>query len=615
LPQGLDKWREMDNAHRFDTLILVLAFVPIVFGAVFQGGYYTWEAYLMMLLALPAVTLFVTTRARHGWALAGGAVDRVLLAWLVVCAVSMVATVYFHATMVEFFKVLFCLILFYVVFNVTRHTAQLQIAVHLLLGIGVLIAGAGLLAYVGARSQLTGPFWTWFLAHGLTQNASVTSTLQYRNTFAAFLILPIFLSFTRALDVRKWWARLLYGALAGFFVVMLVLSQSRGGLLAFLITLLLFPVMLPRSQRLKGLLGILVVAAALAVTFWLRRDVFLPMLTSMTLRLKVLVDFAGGAKDVSLYARIVMIRDAWHILSNRPVLGFGGGTYQYVYAQYRSILFYAKFPHSILFQVLTDMGVIGGAVFVAMLASLLWRGLRMARKEQQTVFAGLLAGAFGNVLHAGVDFDWSLIVMPLFFFVTVALLLSRERREPGLRVDHVAIGYHKAALPVRLALGMLAVALVWGLVFSIFLGAVNNDMGTRAVARGDFPAAQYRFRNAVRLAPLAAEYQADLAEFLRTSILPATPEPEMMARDIQSGLERAIQLNPRFWQVHDALGTWYLSRQDPRAVGELLLSTQFNPLRSDGWFSLTLAYQAAGQDVQAQQAFERAMQLREQYGL
>jgi hypothetical protein len=56
----------MDNAHRFDTLILVLAFVPIVFGAVFQGGYCTWEAYLMMLLALPAVTLFVTSRARHG---------------------------------------------------------------------------------------------------------------------------------------------------------------------------------------------------------------------------------------------------------------------------------------------------------------------------------------------------------------------------------------------------------------------------------------------------------------------------------------------------------------------------------------------------------------------
>jgi len=61
--------------HRYDKLILVLALVPAMFGSLFQGGYFTWQAYLMMALALPAVLLFVVTRSRHGWARAGGVVD------------------------------------------------------------------------------------------------------------------------------------------------------------------------------------------------------------------------------------------------------------------------------------------------------------------------------------------------------------------------------------------------------------------------------------------------------------------------------------------------------------------------------------------------------------
>ena len=61
--------------HRYDKLILVLALVPAMFGSLFKGGYFTWQAYLMMALALPAVLLFVVTLSRHGWARAGGVVD------------------------------------------------------------------------------------------------------------------------------------------------------------------------------------------------------------------------------------------------------------------------------------------------------------------------------------------------------------------------------------------------------------------------------------------------------------------------------------------------------------------------------------------------------------
>lgn len=597
-----------DDMHRYDKLILALALVPAVFGAVFQGGYYTWQAYLMMVLALPSVLLFVLTRSRHGWARAGGAVDVTMLAFVGVCALSMVATVYFQATLVSFFKVLFCAMLFYIVFNVTRHTDQLNLAVDILLELGALLSLIGVLAYIGANRQLTSPFWTWLGARGLIQIKSVCSTLQYRNTFAAFLILPFFLAMSRLLDVHRWWARILYGTLAGFFIVMLILTQSRGGLLAFLITLLLFPVMLPKGRRRAGTLSVLFVVGAVALTFWLKRDIFLPMLLSMTVRIRELFAFAGGVQDASLYARVVMIRDAWTMLLHRPVLGTGAGTYQYVYTQFRSIPFYAKFPHSIVFEQLVEMGIVGGVAFLALIGSLLWRGLRIARREQATVFAGLLAGAFGNVLHAAVDFDWSLLVMPALFFIVCGLLVSRQRRDPDVAQPHVAMGYRGAPHSARILAGMVFVVLVWGAVFVILLSAVNTALGQRADSRGDLSSAQYRYRTAARLAPLGAEQKGDLAAFLQAHADTVAQDPA----EVRQLYESAVRLNPRMWVYHDALARLYLSQGDPRADVEAQVSVDRNPLRADGWFVLAVARSAAGDQAGASQALDRAVQLQEQ---
>jgi hypothetical protein len=602
----------IDDTHRYDTFILVLALVPAVFGALFQGGYFAWEATLMMVLALPAVLLFVLTRSRHGWTRAGGAVDVTMLTYVGVCAVSMMATVYFQATLLACFKVLFCAALFYVVFNVVRRSADLELAVSILLGLGVLLSIIGLLAYVGAVGRLNGPFWTWLGARGLMKETSVNSTLQYRNAFAAFLILPVFLALTRALDVRRWWARLCYGILAGFFVVLLILSQSRGGLLVLLVTLFLFPVMLPRSQRLRGILAVFLLVASLALAVWVKWDVFLPMALSVMGRTKELLVFVGGAEDAGLSGRVAMIRDAWTMLLRRPVLGTGAGTYQYVYTQFRSVAWYAKSPHSIVFEQLVEMGVLGAGAFLVLVGSLLWRGLRIARREQRTVVAGLLAGAFGNVLHAAGDFDWSLLALPVLFFITCGLLVSRERREPGLVTPHVAMGSSHVSRPARLLTGVILVVAVWVAVFVVLLSAANTALAQRAESRGDLASAQYRYRMAARLAPLGAEQRADLAAFLQANVEESAQVADDVGREVQQLYESAVRLNPRMWAYHDALARVYVKRGDPRAVTQAQTAVESNPLRADCWFILTVARDAAGDQVGAGQALDRALQLREE---
>jgi len=258
------------------------------------------------------------------------------------------------------------------------------------------------------------------------------------------------------------------------------------------------------------------------------------------------------------------------------------------------------------------MGILGGVAFLALIGSLLWRGLRIARREGAAVFAGLLAGAFGNVLHAAVDFDWSLLAMPVLFFVTCGLLVSRERREPGATVPHVAMGYHHASRSARLLTGVAFVVVIWSAVFVILLSASNTALAQRAVSRGDVAAAEYRYRTATRLAPFGAEQKADLAAFLQAHVEGTARDQDEVGREVQQLYETAARLNPRMWAYHDALARLYLDQEDPRAALEVQAAVDRNPLRADGWFILAVARDTAGNQAGAGQAFDRAVQLQEQ---
>jgi len=183
--------------------------------------------------------------------------------------------------------------------------------------------------------------------------------------------------------------------------------------------------------------------------------------------------------------------------------------------------------------------------------------------------------------------------------------VSRERREPGATVPHVAMGYHHASRSARLLTGALFVVVVWSAVFVILLSAANTTLAQRAESQGDLPSAQYRYRTAVRLAPLGAEQKADLAAFLQAHVDAAAQDPG----EVQQLYESAARLNPRMWAYHDALARLELAQWELGASAEAQASVDRNPLRADSWFILAVARGAAGDQAGAAQAFDRAMQL------
>jgi O-antigen ligase len=164
--------------------------------------------------------------------------------------------------------------------------------------------------------------------------------------------------------------------------------------------------------------------------------------------------------------------DAWR---TDRLKGTGAGTYQNTWNRYRDANFQVLDAHSLYFETLSEMGVVGLALLLAMLGSLLgglaWRLGGRGRPEVAAVLAATLAW----VVHAGVDWDWELTSVSVWMFGLAGLALAR--REPAAAGAGIP-----RLLRIVAALGCLVLALVpW----TLWRSQVHLEEAFRAFDRSD----------------------------------------------------------------------------------------------------------------------------------
>ena len=101
-----------------------------------------------------------------------------------------------------------------------------------------------------------------------------------------------------------------------------------------------------------------------------------------------------------------------------PLLGSGAGTYAHAWAQLRESEFSVQDAHSLYFEVLSELGLVGlvllGVALAVALASVWTR-----RGNDRLAWSAVLAVSVVWLVHAGVDWDWEL---PAVTLPIVALL-------------------------------------------------------------------------------------------------------------------------------------------------------------------------------------------------
>jgi len=96
------------------------------------------------------------------------------------------------------------------------------------------------------------------------------------------------------------------------------------------------------------------------------------------------------------------------VFGNKPLLGAGAGSYADSWARYRRANFDVNDGHSLVVEVLSELGAVGGALIVFVLLALLIGGARRIRGPDRALHAALLTIVTIWMVRAQVDWDWEM---------------------------------------------------------------------------------------------------------------------------------------------------------------------------------------------------------------
>jgi len=131
--------------------------------------------------------LFAYKKFVKGEALKGSGADLGVFLFLLMSFISLFFTVYFFATLTEFYKIVLYVFLFYIAIDTVSNELMFRVGLNFILSISFILSLLGFFAYIGVRFNLSSPFFKYLINNGFVQGISVASTLQYSNTFGGFV--------------------------------------------------------------------------------------------------------------------------------------------------------------------------------------------------------------------------------------------------------------------------------------------------------------------------------------------------------------------------------------------------------------------------------------------
>jgi putative inorganic carbon (hco3(-)) transporter len=261
----------------------------------------------------------------------------------------------------------------------------------------------------------------------------ITSFLNHFNTLAAYLNLVLPLAVASAVIRIGRSLRLLAICCLVTATIAVILTQSRGGLVAFGGTALVVLFLLGRnSKNIKTVL----------VTVLLTVVVALPFASAYSNRFATLEDDQSGVM------RLVFWDAAWGMFRSSPLIGVGYGNFVKLFDGDSLGLEPGRFDvHNLYLETLAETGVLGFVLFVLLLIGALraaWKQVQQPLSDIDIVIGVAASGAVVSILiHGFVDtlLDLpqcgALLWMILGIFVANKQLRDSVRQEPSVNGNPV----------------------------------------------------------------------------------------------------------------------------------------------------------------------------------
>ena len=219
---------------------------------------------------------------------------------------------------------------------------------------------------------------------------------------------------------------------AAFMASSIVLSGSRGGVVALVVQLALVSAFLavPRkSPKVALVLGGCLMVASL----WIL------LIGGSSLADRLSTFHSEAQAELSTGLRLTVTRDSMHMWGQRPLLGWGLGTFPTAYPPFQSFFtnIFVNEAHNDYAQLLVEMGALGFLVmlwFVGLLFRGAWRKLRDGKLGVNggAALAGAL-GCVGILVHSFFDFNLQIPANAAWFYVLATVAVAPGVSEPRVR--------------------------------------------------------------------------------------------------------------------------------------------------------------------------------------
>ena len=400
------------SLHLGDALLYgtfgLLMFGPVAFGAV--------EPWSIFILEFGSLLLMIAWIAKQ-W-LDG----ELVLLWnplflpmaafgvLIVLQIVLQSSAYPHDTRSG--ALLYCayaMLCFVVTHSLVRSAQARKLAV-ILTVFGFMIAGLALLQGIAPNGKL---YWVrqprvggWIYGPYVNHN-------HYAGLMELLVPIPLVLCLTRLADQRE---RIAAGIAAAVMTGTLFLSGSRGGMLAILVELTILGIVLSRQRKsVRIVIGLAAFAIVLvSLLTWLGGKELTTRVSSIS---------KESRSEISGGMRSSIDRDTVRMFRDKPVFGWGLGTFPTVYPQFRTFYtnFFVNEAHNDYLQMLAEMGVLGFGVVVWFVLVVYFRALKKIGNWTSDVSGAVTLactlGFTGILVHSLVDFNLQIPANAAIFYV------------------------------------------------------------------------------------------------------------------------------------------------------------------------------------------------------
>lgn len=255
-----------------------------------------------------------------------------------------------------------------------------------------------------------------------TPFGSFVNRHDYAAVIEMLIALPLGMLFTGALKPDK---RLIYVVVAGLMGSSLLLSGSRGGLVAMIAEILLLIIITSRSRGrknliLKAALSFLLVGSAIGGAIFVGGETSLTRFTD-----------PAASEDISSN-RTQIWGVTLKVISEHFPFGAGLGAFGQAYTQADSSSGFERVDqaHNDYLQIVADAGLVGlvlGGLFLFFVFREGKRNIGVKNKFRRGVAAGAFAGIFAILIHSLFDFVLHITAISVLFLTLLSLLVASGR--------------------------------------------------------------------------------------------------------------------------------------------------------------------------------------------